>query len=43
MTFAFLHTDLTEIYILAAIIVALLVAVVLALLWRLYRKIRPKR
>jgi len=42
MTLAFLHTDLTGLWILGGIIVALLIAILGAVVWRLYSKLPPK-
>jgi len=38
MYLAFLKADLTGLYVLFAIVVALLIAIVCALIWRLYKK-----
>gem|GEM_PF-5402572 len=41
MTLAFLRFDPTGLWVLGAIIVALLIAIVGALFWRLYNKVPP--
>ena len=42
MYFGFLHVDLTFFYILAGVIVALLIAIVIAVIWRLFKKLPPE-
>ena len=42
MYFGFLHVDLTFFYILAGGIVALLIAIVIAVVWRLFKKLPPE-